>query len=152
MFVRNVKESRAQSSSTLVETFWNPIGTWNGFLFVAKSSSKSFLSRFKSRTPIFTQSPARLVFIFRRVAIFFSDCVKTEHRLLGASGAKSLRPREVYFSFSVSSSFSCEARNNLGQPMKIDALEGALVKAFSDRVPRFTAVHQRTQVSVSVRS
>ena len=36
--------------------------------------------------------------------------------------------------------------------MEIDALKGALVKAFSDRFPRFAAVHQRTQVSVSVGS
>ena len=36
--------------------------------------------------------------------------------------------------------------------MKVHALEGVVVKAFSDRFPRFAAVHQRTQVSVSVRS
>ena len=29
--------------------------------------------------------------------------------------------------------------------MEVDALEGALVEAFSDRLPRFAAVHQRTQ-------
>ena len=32
MFVRIVLELRTQPSSTSVETFWNPIGTWSGFL------------------------------------------------------------------------------------------------------------------------
>ena len=36
--------------------------------------------------------------------------------------------------------------------MKIDTFEGALVKAFSDRFPRFAAVHQRAQVPVFVSS
>ena len=64
-----------------------------------------------------------------------------------------LRPKEVsYFSFSISNSFSCEACNNLGESMESDAIERALVKAFSDRFPRFAAVNQRTQVPVSVRS
>ena len=34
--------------------------------------------------------------------------------------------------------------------MKVIALEGALVEAFSDRCPSFTTVHQGAQVSVSV--
>ena len=58
----------------------------------------------------------------------------------------------MYFSFSISTSFSCETYNNLGESMEIDALGEALVKAFSEKFPRFAAVHQRAQVSVSVRS
>ena len=33
--------------------------------------------------------------------------------------------------------------------MKVNALEGALVEAFSDRFPSFTTVHQGAQLSVS---
>ena len=36
--------------------------------------------------------------------------------------------------------------------MKVIALEGAFVEAFSDRFPNFTAVHQCAEVSVSVSS
>ena len=116
-------------------------------------------------TPIFTWPPARFVFVFQRKTVFISDSVKTEHRLLGAPGAKTkhalcqgvvffrLYPREVTsFCLSLYAPFSCETSNNLGESMEIDALEGALVTAFSDRFPRFAAVHQRTQVPVSVRS
>ena len=44
----------------------------------------------------------------------------------------------------VSNSFTREARNNVAKPMKVNALEGALVEAFSDKFPRFAAVRQRT--------
>ena len=42
------------------------------------------------------------------------------------------------------------AIDDLTQPMKVNALEGALVEEFPDRFPSFTTVHQCTQVSISV--
>ena len=56
----------------------------------------------------------------------------------------------MYFCLSFCNIFPREARNELAQPMEVNALEGALVEAVSDRFPRFTAVHQCAQVSVSV--
>ena len=91
--------------------------------------------------------------------------METEQRLLDMPGAKTksalrqgvvffrLCPREVtYFCFSLCNSFLSETRKNLAQSMKVSAIEGALVEAFTDRFPRFAAVHQRTQVSFSIRS
>ena len=48
----------------------------------------AFDTRLKDLVPIFTKSPARFVFVFQRVAVFVSDRVKTEHRLLGTPSAK----------------------------------------------------------------
>ena len=74
------------------------------------------------------------------------NCVETEHRLLGTPGAKTksaFRQSVVFFRlcprktahcrFSFSNSFSREARYNLAQSMKVNALEGAMVEAFSDQ-------------------
>ena len=36
--------------------------------------------------------------------------------------------------------------------MKVNALKGDWIEAFPNRFPRFAAVHQRSQLSVSVRS
>ena len=54
------------------------------------------------------------------------------------------------FSLSFSNSFSREARNNLVQSMKFNALDRALVEASPNKFPSFTAVHQCSQMSVSV--
>ena len=125
----------------------------------------AFNARLKNRAPIFAQPPARFVFVFQRVTVFIGNSVvKAEDWFLGAPSAKSksaLRqalsfsvcPKKVsYFRFSFYEAFTREARNDLGRPVKVDSLEGLRIKAFTDRFPRFAAVHQRTQVSVSVRS
>ena len=43
---------------------------------------------------------------------------------------------------SLYNSFSREAGDDLTQPMKVNALERALVEALADMFPRFIAVHQ----------
>ena len=69
--------------------------------------SLAFNACVKNRTQIFTQPPARFVFVFQRVTVFIGDSVKAEHWFLGAAGTKTnstfrqgvvffrLRPREV---------------------------------------------------------
>ena len=44
----------------------------------------------------------------------------------------------------------CEARNDLAQPMKINALKGILIEALPHRFPSFTAMYQRAKVPVPV--
>ena len=88
--------------------------------------------------------------------------MQTEYWCLGAPGAKTksafrhgvvfFRLQVAYFRFPLCNSFSREDRNNLAHSMEINTLERALVEAFSNRFPRFTAAHERAQVSVSVRS
>ena len=125
----------------------------------------AFNARLKNRAPIFAQPPARFVFVFQRVTVFIGNSVKAEDWFLGAPSAKSksaLRQSIVffrlseerfsYFRFSFYEAFTREARNDLGRPVKVNAFEGLRIKAFTGRFPRFAAVHQRTQVSVSVRS
>ena len=54
-----------------------------------------------------------------------------------------LCPRETTnFSLSLCESFTREARIDLGQPVKVDAFEGARIKAFHHGFPRFTASHE----------
>ena len=45
-----------------------------------------------------------------------------------------------------------EARNDLAQPVKVDAFEGVRIKAFPNGFPRFTASHECAKVSVSIGS
>ena len=47
-----------------------------------------FNARFETSCSNIHKPPARFVFVFQRVAVIFVNCVKTEHRLLGAPGAK----------------------------------------------------------------
>ena len=58
----------------------------------------------------------------------------------------------MYFRLSFCDSFTREARSDLAQSVKVDGLERVLIKAFSQRFPRFTAMHQRTKVPISVDS
>ena len=56
----------------------------------------------------------------------------------------------MYSRFSFCNSFPREAGDDLTQPMKVNALEGAWVEAFSNRFPGRTTAHQCAQMSVSV--
>ena len=103
-----------------------------------------FKARLKNRTPIFTQPPARFVFIFQRVAVFIGDSVEAQIALVSWSARREdqacTSPRRCLFPsvskggyiifFSLCKSFSCETRNNLAQPMKVNALEGAVGRSF----------------------
>ena len=106
---------------------------------------------------------ARFVFVFQRVTVFIGDGVKADHWFLGGPSAKSesafrqgtaffrLCPGEVsYFCFSFCEVFTREARNNLAQPVKVDALEGFRIKAFRHQFPRFTAKYDCAKMPVSI--
>ena len=49
-------------------------------------------ARFKDLTPVVAQSHGRFILIFRRVTIFVSNCVETQHRLLGTPGHVCISP------------------------------------------------------------
>ena len=55
----------------------------------------------------------------------------------------------MYFRFSICNSFPREASDDVTQSMKVNALEGALVEAFSNGFPGRTTAHQGAQMSVS---
>ena len=64
-----------------------------------------------------------------------------------------LRPGEVvYFRFQFSNPFSCEVCNNPAQSKENYALKTIWIYAYSNRFLSFTAVHQRTQMSIFVRT
>ena len=127
VFVCIVKELRAQSSSTPVETTWNPIGTWSGFLFCGQEFIK-FISvyfptyvvrsllnkpqdtRFKDRATQYSHGllpdPSSLSRGWPSSSV--TACVKTEHWFLAAPRAKT-KP-----ALCKSSLFSCETCNNVG--------------------------------------
>ena len=88
------------------------------------------------------------------MTVFIGHCVETEHRFLGTPSTKTesafrqgvdffrLCPgKAVYFRFSSCNSFPRE---------KVNALEGALVEAFSNGFPGRTTAHQGAQMCVSV--
>ena len=104
-----------------------------------------------------------LVFILKEMTVFIGNCMETEHRFLGTPCTKTesafsqgvvffrLRPGKVMKSrFSFCNCFPREARDDLTQPTKLNALEGALVEAFSNRFPIRTTAHQCAQMSVPV--
>ena len=87
--------------------------------------------------------------------------METEHRFLGTPCTKTesafsqgvvffrLRPGKVMKSrFSFCNSFPREASDDLTQSMIVNALEGALVEAFSNKFPSRTTTHQCAQMSV----
>ena len=69
-----------------------------------------------------------------------SVCISPRHCLFPSVS------REVYvFPFSFCNSFLREASDNSTQPIKVNALEGALVEAFSNGFPGSTTAHQGAQ-------
>ena len=63
-----------------------------------------------------------------------------------------LCPRNfTYFCFSLFEAFTCEARNDLAEPVKVVVFEGVRIKAFSHGFSRFTTSHECAEVSASVR-
>ena len=98
------------------------------------------------------------------MTVFIGDCMETEHRFLGTPSTKTesafccqgvvffrLRPGKVMsFRFSFCNSILREASDDLTQPMMVNALEGALVEAFSNRFPSRSTAHQYAQMSVYV--
>ena len=89
--------------------------------------------------------------IKKSVACDILSAPRTEHDNFFqpfVSSAKQLCPGVVIFLFPLCNSFSCEARNNLAQSMKVNALEGAMVEDPSGGFSCFTALHQYAQVSV----
>ena len=116
----------------------------------------------KDLLSIGTSSNASFIFTLRGVTVFISNCVETESLFLGTPGTSNepafrqrvvffrLRPGKVMFSrFSFCNSFPREASDDLTQPMKVNALEGALVESLSNRFPSPTTAHQCAQMSVS---
>ena len=93
------------------------------------------------------------------------NSVKTEHWFLGAPSAKSksalrqgivifrLCPRKVHhLRFSFCKIFTSEARNDLAEPVEVDAFEGGWIEAFPNGFPRLATSHERAEMPVSLGS
>ena len=122
-------------------------------------------ARLKDCTPNIHITSCLIHLRFPGMDVFIGNSMKEEHWFLGAPRAKSnsafrqgtvffrLCLEEVsYFSFSFCEVFTRQARNDLAEPVEINAFERNRIKAFSHEFPRFTTSHWCSEVSVSTSS